>query len=438
MKITLTNVRGFEGTHEISIRPITILLGENSSGKTTLLGAISAALNPEFPATDNLFNRAPFELGSFDTIATYRGGKYGRATSFSMGWKTEDKGTLSSINATFKSHDGAPRLDNFTVYHGLDVLTGRMAGGEFNFEFTSQGKEKSRSLKAATNKQVVVKFKTDLKKMKSFRIEDTVRVFFDGLRLANSRNPLAKIESHHVIDSLHHLTMNAATSRPHATALAPLRTRPRRTYDELNEEFKPEGDHVPLVLARLLSDKQRDSSIELDALMRYGKDSGLFEKIDVKRLGKQPSDPFQVRIKMKGPDANLIDVGYGVSQSLPIVIDSIIAPKNEILLVQQPEVHLHPRAQAALGSFFVELAATTSKHFVVETHSDYLVDRIRISIAEGKIPAEQVQLLFLERKGLDVKVHELSLDDLGNITKAPPSYREFFFKEEMKLMSRAS
>ena len=77
MKISLTNVRGFEGAHEFTIRPITILIGENSSGKTTLLAAISAALNSDFPTTENLFNRAPFELGSFDTIATYRGGKYG-------------------------------------------------------------------------------------------------------------------------------------------------------------------------------------------------------------------------------------------------------------------------------------------------------------------------------------------------------------------------
>lgn len=438
MNITLTNVRGFEGTHEIAIRPITILLGENSSGKTTLLGAISAALNPEFPATDNLFNRAPFELGSFDTIATYRGGKYGRATSFSLGWAVSHKVNQSSIYATFKSHDGAPRLDNFIAKNGLHELTGNTAGSEFNFQFSFYEKERSRSGKTATDKPIVIKFKTDLKRMKSFRIEDTIRIFFEGLRLNDSKNTLAKKDSHYAIDALHDLIINAATSRPHATALAPLRTRPRRTYDELNEEFKPEGDHVPLVLARLLSDKQRDSNIELDALMRYGKESGLFEKIDVKRLGKQPSDPFQVRIKMKGPDANLIDVGYGVSQSLPIVIDSIMAPKNEILLVQQPEVHLHPRAQAALGSFFVELAKTTSKYFIVETHSDYLVDRIRISIAEGEIAASQVQLLFLERKGLDVKVHELGLDDLGNITKAPSSYRDFFFNEEMKLMSRAS
>lgn len=134
----------------------------------------------------------------------------------------------------------------------------------------------------------------------------------------------------------------------------------------------------------------------------------------------------------------MVDVGYGVSQALPIVMESIMAPNREVLLIQQPEVHLHPKAQAALGTFFSEMVATSKKQFVIETHSDHLVDRIRISVADGLIKADQVQLLYLERKGLDITIHELNLDDYGNITNAPPAYRNFFLQEELKLMSRAA
>ena len=438
MKISVENIRGFEGVHVFPIRPITILIGENSSGKTTLLGAIYAALNRDFPSAENLFNRAPFEMGSFDTIATYRGGKYGRAGFFSLGWERGSGEATKSINATYKSYGGTPKLNSLIVRGMEGELRAHAIQDGFEFEFKWSGRNQSRRKNPSVKQaQKIIKFKTEIKSTAPFRLLDVYRYYLESL---NSKTLGTKGEGRNfeeVIEALHELTFGVHRQRPHATALAPLRTRPRRTYDELNEEFKPEGDHIPLVLARLLNEKQKKSGKELDALMKYGVASGLFEKIDVKRLGKQPSDPFQVRVKMKGPDANLIDVGYGVSQSLPIVIDSIMAPDNEVLLVQQPEVHLHPKAQAALGTFFTELAATTSKQFIIETHSDYLVDRIRISVAEKKIPASKIQLLYLERKGLDIKVHELSLDDSGNITNAPASYRDFFLAEELKLMSRA-
>lgn len=438
MKLTLNNVRGFEGNHTVTIRPITILLGENSSGKTTLLAAISAVLNRDFPTTDNLFNRAPFELGSFETIATYRGGKYGRAATFSVGWTDDNKQRPHSISATFKSDSGTPRVDRVVVKNGPNELTAQAGNDNFEFEFSYYGNEKTQRQKSSSGKPKVVKFKAVLGNLKAFRLQDTLRYFMlgDGHKLL--RTSPKNADDMELFTALSEFSYGGDSGlRPHATALAPLRTRPRRTYDELNEEFKPEGDHIPLVLARLLSQQKKETSKELEALIRYGTASGLFEKIDVKRMGKQPSDPFQVRIKTKGPDANLVDVGYGVSQSLPIVIESIMAPENEVMLVQQPEVHLHPKAQAALGTFFVELAASTSKQFIIETHSDHLVDRVRLAIAEGAIPESKVQLIYLERKGLDIKVHEIGLDEVGNIIKAPSTYRNFFLEEEIKLMSRA-
>ncbi len=105
--------------------------------------------------------------------------------------------------------------------------------------------------------------------------------------------------------------------------------------------------------------------------MRFGEQAGLFKKVDIKKLGDSLADPFQIMVTTNGIPANLIDVGYGVSQALPVVVQSMLAAKEQMLLLQQPEVHLHPKAQAALGSFFVDLVASGNKEFVVETHSDY-------------------------------------------------------------------
>lgn len=432
LKITLNNVRGFAGVHEFNIRPLTILIGENSSGKTTLLAAISAVLNADYPTADNLFNKSPFELGGFETIATYRGGKFGRSEFFSIGWEILKNEKLHSLNATFKNNRGVPQLDKIEVQNENNLLSGAVNNNIFEFELNYLvGKDN----KIKKNKKKAT-FKVHLDDGKDFKWQDLFRYYIQGM---NQTDKTPSSERNEIFSALIDFTASSFSAKPHATALAPLRTRPKRTYDELNNDFKPEGDHIPLILDKLLQNsKTGNNNKTLDALHKFGLASGLFEKIDVKRMGKQPSDPFQVRVKMKGPDANLVDVGYGVSQSLPIIIDSITAPKNEVLLIQQPEVHLHPKAQAALGTFFADLASNSAKQFIIETHSDYLIDRVRIAIAEKRIPESKVQLLYLERVGLDIKVHELKLDNLGNIINAPANYRDFFLNEEFKLMSRAN
>ena len=101
-----------------------------------------------------------------------------------------------------------------------------------------------------------------------------------------------------------------------------------------------------------------------------------------------------------------------------------------MFLLQQPEVHLHPSAQAALGSLFCQVAAA-GKQLIVETHSDHVIDRIRMDVRDGTsaLKHEDVSILFFERDELDVRIHSLGIDDQGNITGAPPSYRQFFMEE---------
>ena len=105
--------------------------------------------------------------------------------------------------------------------------------------------------------------------------------------------------------------------------------------------------------------------------------------------------PFQLQVKVRGPKANINDVGYGVSQILPILVQ-ILNPsisKNAqrdpmqafFSLLQQPEIHLHPKAQAELSSLLVKLANSGNQSFIVETHSDYMIDRARVDIMRGNI-----------------------------------------------------
>ena len=134
--------------------------------------------------------------------------------------------------------------------------------------------------------------------------------------------------------------------------------------------------------------------------------------------------------RRKGPQRNLIDVGYGVSQVLPVVTELLRPDAPPLFLLQQPEVHLHPSAQAELGSLFCRVASP-DRQLIVETHSDHLLDRVRMEVRDGEtnLKPEDVSILYFERGDLDVNIHSIRIDEEGNIRGAPDGYRRFFLEE---------
>lgn len=191
-----------------------------------------------------------------------------------------------------------------------------------------------------------------------------------------------------------------------------------------------------MYLADMAHRSQRAWKALHHAIEEFGRSSGLFDEIRVRRLGKTSSEPFQLQVRksgserLKGPWRNLTDVGYGVSQVLPVIAELLRADAPSMFLLQQPEVHLHPSAQAALGSLFCTVAAQ-GKQLIVETHGDHLIDRVRMDVRDGTtgLKPESVSLLFFERGDLEVCIHSLRIDEAGNVLDAPPSYRQFFLEE---------
>ena len=200
-----------------------------------------------------------------------------------------------------------------------------------------------------------------------------------------------------------------------------------------------------MLLAELSSQQPEVWAKLKQRLENFGSSSGLFDEIRIRHLGKFYGSPFQVQLKKygqmrtKGPWRNLMDVGYGVSQALPIITELLRddaeqqrpeSPHPRQFLLQQPEVHLHPSAQAALGSLFCQVAGPR-RQLIVETHSDNLMDRVCMDVRDGvsHLKPEDVSILFFERRGLDVRIHSLRLDQQGNILGAPDGYRQFFMDE---------
>ena len=446
-QIIIEGVRCFHNRQSVPLRPITLLVGENSSGKTTFLALTRIAWSLRQGELLIDFNEEPFLLGAYDQIASYRGGRAGRAESFTVGTQfsidppltlpSGGKDTLPTpaietitLTGHFTRKEAQPRLAEWI----LDA-------GPFKVENKYFENEKS--------PQVVITTPSgSLTLGQDADLRDSGRGLpFDLLLLLAYRFSLTKqIEQGTVKESgkisqdeLHSLSQLIdylfvpAEQPPHA--FAPVRTHPRRTYDPVKDVPNPEGAHVPMILAKLSSSDQPTWEQLRESLDSFGKASGLFSDLEVRRLGKEESDPFQIQIKVAGPAFNLVDVGYGVSQVLPIVVDAVRGRKGSTFLLQQPEVHLHPKAQAELGSFLATLAKHDHKRFVIETHSDYLVDRIRMDVRDGKyLSPEDVALLYFERRNGSVEIKHLELDRLGNIINAPAGYRQFFLEEEMRLL----
>jgi predicted ATPase len=420
VRLQFEGIRCFSEPQEAEVRPITLLVGENSAGKSTFLAiyrlayAIANRLN-----VISFFNQPPFMLGAYEQIASYRQGRAGRAKKFSIGVIRGEK-REHSLRAEFASRAGQPYLDSWRLEsEGLAV------------QFMTEEEDSAILLE---------KRGTAFSRVTSIDFEDLIHDWTeirrgDWAELLESSDVYSQFSEKDLSELK---TTQDAIRRDFARepfAFAPIRTEPKRTYDPVGVRPEPEGSHVPMLLAQLARSSEKQQWTKLRAALKdFGAGSGLFADIEVVQKGKKESDPFQVGVKTSGPPFNLVDVGYGVSQSLPILVDVLLhALPFQDFLLQQPEVHLHPKAQAELGRFFAK-RADKRKRFLIETHSDYLVDRVRMEVRRGTLMPDDVSLLYFERGQHGATIHNLQLDKHGSITNPPTGFRQFFLDEERDIL----
>lgn len=432
--ITLENFRCFAAPGRLPLRPLTLLIGENSTGKTSFLAAVRLASEMLYPGLTINFNEPPFQLGSFNEIAHYKGGRAGRAQSFSLSVESPARRSASPRmlrhSAVFRKSGSHPVFTSQSLTYGA----------EFELTITlGTSDEKSFMVRRIEDSVDTVPLRNIPLQLAVEKIVDWHFALYLALdhRAEMVKPPEGAVERRRRRRLYHQIRMalRHAASENRPICIAPVRTTPLRTYDPVSDTPVPEGAHIPMVLAKLFfEDKEEWKSLK-DTLDRFGKKSGLFTGVNIKALGRYESDPFQIRVKIMGPQANLVDVGYGVSQALPILVEALRSRRGAVHLMQQPEVHMHPRSQAALGSFLAELAARQGKQFIIETHSDYLVDRVRMDVRDGhNIRPDDVVLLYFERNGATVDIHPIGIDQNGNLVGEPNTYREFFLTEERRLL----
>ncbi|MFX1296288.1 MAG: DUF3696 domain-containing protein, partial [Promethearchaeota archaeon] len=210
--------------------------------------------------------------------------------------------------------------------------------------------------------------------------------------------------------------------------VGPLRVNFKRYYTIIVGDLSdigPEGEDAPYLL---YSDFLQGGGI----LKRIEKNLQKFELLKTIKLKNISTEAELFSIICKeyysGTQVNIADMGFGVSQLLPIIIEGFIIPKNSMILIEQPEIHLHPKSQSNLADLFIEIM-NEGKKLLIETHSIYLLNRIQRRIAEKQISNEDIIIYYitLDNKGSNLK--KLELDENGFLQEIPEGFFDEDFRE---------
>ncbi|WP_323666408.1 AAA family ATPase [Pectobacterium punjabense] len=124
-----------------------------------------------------------------------------------------------------------------------------------------------------------------------------------------------------------------------------------------------------------------------------------------------------------------VHVGFGLTQVLPIIVASLSAKKDDLLLFENPEVHLHPSAQVLMGQFLAEVA-NAGVQVIIETHSDHILNGIRRAVKNGKIEHDNVSFNFFKPRNIDSQqIESPQIDKEGNIDFWPNGFFDQFDKD---------
>lgn len=471
-KLILEDVRCFAGRQEFDIRPLTFLVGENSTGKSTVLSCLQTIndfMCGRYSGLD--FNVDPYEMGAFSQIVRRSNPTL---TRFKIGIELSPENREESFEYTLvlvaKEKGSEPIIEEQkitsrfgeAVFVENDRNTTKLGNNEgsilapyLNSKFfevddleNSDGRDKftvrinQRAL-ASTVFSVLNSAKSAILREDMFGLvtdksEDDDTISTKDKAFGEFAEKLFQVIEEDSKKNIARVLFNpfgpTSINLLEAYSFAPLRSKPQRTYNPLREEVSSGGNDIPMVLMNISKTERPHWEQLRKQLIRFGKASGLFTDINVRRLGTTMGDPFQLQIKVKGPRANIIDVGYGVNQILPILVRILNSRDEKLFLLQQPEIHLHPKGQAELSSLLVELSRREKHNFVIETHSDAMVNRTRIEIMNGVIAPQDVSLIYLEPVGNHVKVHNIRFDEQANLLGVPRGYRDFFIDESDRLL----
>jgi predicted ATPase len=413
--LKLENFKIWRSTGPLRLSPVTLLLGTNSSGKSTLIQSL--LLIRQTVKGDN--SNQDLDLGNPDSMDSVVLGQFtdllcrhGTATEvikhnqvgieFSWSESLLDPDVMTFSAVYRKSSGDSAELESLRLgKSGKGYISKRKKPGVYQLKLDSMRKSLGQS--------------------SLFRPERSFTF---------SAVTLDKIGEK--ADEIRHIGPDLLDELSKIIYLGPVRRLAQRDYVWGGQPPSSIGDDGAKAFDALIA-----SGIEYQRITKrklpITEDASLFEKtiywlnqmnladgLVVKSF--KGSARYMLMIENCGELSNVKDVGVGVSQVIPVIVSALFAEPGHIVIVEEPESHLHPLAQSVLSNLFVQVSNERGVQFIVETHSEHLFRRMQTLIAKNELPKNNAALYFVEREENRATLKELQLDDFGRVSDWPDKF----------------
>lgn len=448
--ITVGGFKSISREQTIAVRHLTVLAGANSSGKSSIMQPLllmKQTLEATFDPGALLLNGPNAKFTSFDQVLSTTG-RGERAKDFLVGIKaTELEDQLSQDGDFYQT----PLTSSLQIRFGKSLQSGFTVQ---EMSFSDDYQEQPFRLIPEMSEKEILSVLPDIIRdevAKELKKVATASTSPQHLRIVRERCYL-KIESIHKPNSPllfyfppDSFQLAGEDFSPYIQGiihLPGLRGNPERTYPVTAVGSAFPGtfeNYTASIIARWQAERKDDRIARLsESLERLG----LTWKVAANRLNDTQVE-LQVgrlaRAERKGGRdlVNIADVGFGVSQTLPVLVALLAARPGQLVYLEQPEIHLHPRAQTAMAQVLAD-AANRGVRVVVETHSSLLLLGIQTLVAEGKLSPDKVKLHWFTRRNdgtTDIKSNDL--DESGAFGDWPEDFAEVEMQAENRYLDAA-
>ena len=428
------NFRSLKDTAWLRIRPITVIIGANASGKTS----IHAPLLLLKQTLDSPDTTLPLKsIGEFFDAGSYHDliFKHDLSKRLSFSIRTEkfignkdneelkELGTYrpGEIKLQFSYNDETKQV-NLQRYHVRDIYHRTLVHRYFLKDGTYSIRKPDldsveKSHLNAIKKSKPEHFLFDIESYIRFRLRTSEEEEVEEFTIEESEALYLK-SIDYIAGWVNRLLSNISY-------IGPLRQRPKRLYEITGERpsgVGVKGQNTPEIIFMEKETELMEIVNEWVSKFEFG------FQIECKDLSPSAFEVL-LRRKKEAPKIGIADTGFGLSQVLPLIVQGFYSKENSIIIAEQPEIHLNPKLQALLADLFVSIASN-EKCIFVETHSEHLLLRLRRLVAEGKISSEDISLYYVEKSKDVSKIREVPIEEDGHIKH--DRWPKGFFGEALK------
>jgi len=428
--LKIKNFKSWKDTGQIRLAPITGFFGANSSGKTSLLQFL-LAMKQTVESTDrsqvlNLGDeRTLVDLGTFYDVI-YRHDPANQL-EFNFQWKLPSPLKIPELKSQ-ELKTGFSILDFHASIQQIqnNGQNGKIATREFEYKAGSHQFGMQRNANKSEYKLQSPLYQAKRQMGRAWELPAPVRFYgFPDEVFAYYQN----------VSFLSEFALQLEKLFNRVYYLGPLREYPHRSYKWSGEAVRDVGQRGELAVPALLASRDsknmihrgrgrghRNQTVE-ECVAEWLKKMGLIHSFRLQAITENRKD-YELRVQKTPASAEVLitDVGFGISQILPVLVLCYYVPKDSILILEQPEIHLHPAVQYILADVFIDAVKTRNVQIILESHSEHLLLRLQRRIAEEELAAGNAALYFTEYSDDQSRLTPLELDIFGNITNWPKDF----------------